>query len=94
MPWYTQSYEFSLLEVNGFVLNTVFVLHYTVHYTPSTWYDHIVKGMLPDPFRDSRDGTCMYCTPPPQKQVTPSVTSVIQFKMSTKMFTFNIFLRL
>ena len=36
MPWYTQSYDFSLLEVNRFVLNTVFVLHYI----------HPIHGMI------------------------------------------------
>lgn len=66
MPWYTQSYDFSLLEVNRFVLNTVLKFcTITYMYTPYTWYNHIhvVKSMLPYPFRD---GKCMYYTPPPQ----------------------------
>ena len=33
MPWYTQSYDFSLLEVNRFVQSTVLVLYMVQSHT-------------------------------------------------------------
>ena len=42
MPWYTQSYDFSLLEVNRLVQNTIFVLYNITLYMV---YDHILSTL-------------------------------------------------